>query len=283
MKVLSPRYNSLIEHYHQKNSALGPSELAEYILQFEGLDVSEDTLQRMCKWVLWDKVGNATVTSTVERRKLIISDLHAPFIVDGALEFCKALYKKYNCNSVVFIGDIVDGHAWSFHTPDVDGMSVGHELDAAIAQLKPWYEAFPHAKVTMGNHDELIARKAKANGLSKRFTKHLKEVIQAPAGWEFVEEFVEDGVLYTHGSLGNAFKRAKESRYSTVQGHLHSEASVQWSCSIKDRIFGMQLGCLVNHKSYAQAYGKDFTKKPIMAAGVVLENGKLPIVELMEL
>ena len=130
-KKLSARYNSVIAHYHQKDSSLGPSELAESILLFEGLDVTEDTLRRMCKQWLWNKAGVALPNQ--ERRKLVISDLHAPFIVPGALEFCQALYKKWRCNSVVFIGDIIDGHAWSFHTPDVDGMRVGHELDAAIA------------------------------------------------------------------------------------------------------------------------------------------------------
>jgi hypothetical protein len=43
-----------------------------------------------------------------ERRVMIIPDLHAPFIEPGFFEFCKSIYKKYNCNSVHFTGDLLD-------------------------------------------------------------------------------------------------------------------------------------------------------------------------------
>ena len=52
------------------------------------------------------------------RRKscvLVIGDLHLPFVKDGYLEFCIWVYKKYNCTEVVFIGDILDNHASSYH------------------------------------------------------------------------------------------------------------------------------------------------------------------------
>lgn len=281
-KVLSTRYNSLIKYYHGKNSALGPSELADFILQNEGLDVSDDTMSRMCKRWLWNKQGAAGPQSKTGN-KLVIGDLHAPFILEGYLEFCKGLYKKYNCDSVVFIGDVVDAAGWNFHEKDPDGMSAGHELDAAIAQLQAWYAAFPIAKVCWGNHDLLVARKAKANGMSQRFVKSLPEILHCPSGWEFVEEFTENNVLYRHGTIGDAFKYAKEARISTVQGHHHTTASVNWSVSTKDRIFGLNVGCGIDNAAYSFAYNKPFSKKPVISAGLILENGRLPIVELMSL
>jgi len=45
-----------------------------------------------------------------ERRILVIGDIHAPFTLCGYLEFCKETYAKYNCNQVIFIGDIIDNH-----------------------------------------------------------------------------------------------------------------------------------------------------------------------------
>jgi hypothetical protein len=36
----------------------------------------------------------------------------------------------------------------------------------------------------------------------------------------------------------------------------------------------------VDRDKYAFSYGKDFTKKPVIGSGLVLENGKLPIVSL---
>ena len=41
-------------------------------------------------------------------RVLVIGDLHEPFTKVGYLQFCKSIYKKYNCNKVIFIGDCID-------------------------------------------------------------------------------------------------------------------------------------------------------------------------------
>ena len=54
---------------------------------------------------------------------LVVGDLHEPFTRKGYLEFCKSIYYKYNCNEVVFIGDIIDNHYSSFHDTDPDGRS----------------------------------------------------------------------------------------------------------------------------------------------------------------
>ena len=57
-----------------------------------------------------------------ERRILVIGDVHAPFSLDGYLEFCKDVYAKNNLNQVIFIGDIIDNHYSSFHHTDPDGL-----------------------------------------------------------------------------------------------------------------------------------------------------------------
>lgn len=214
---------------------------------------------------------------------LIIGDLHAPFILPGYLEWCKKLEQEYKTTKIIFIGDLIDGHSWSYHESDVDGMGVGDELEAAKKQLALAYKLFPNADVCLGNHDLLIARKAKTAGLSKHFIKDFKDVIEAPKGWNFAEEYTYDNVRYIHGSIGNAFIRAKDSRISTVQGHLHSQSFVQYSVSEKDAIFGLQIGCGLDHTKYAFEYAKPMTKKPVISAGLVLESGTLPIIKLMNL
>ena len=78
-----------------------------------------------------------------ERRILVIGDIHAPFTLDGYLEFCEDMYARYNCNQVIFIGDIIDNHYASFHATDPDGMGGGDELDVAIEHVKLWSESFP--------------------------------------------------------------------------------------------------------------------------------------------
>jgi hypothetical protein len=214
---------------------------------------------------------------------LFLPDLHAPFIKQGVLEFCLEQQDKYKCGTVIFAGDIIDGHAWSYHEKDVDGMSVGAELSAAKIQLEEWFRAFPKAISLMGNHDLLIQRKAKTIGLSQQFIKGFGDVLAAPKTWEFKLEHTFHNVLYKHGSVGDAFKVAKESRISTCQGHFHSKTFVQWSVSEKDSIFGLQVGWGADRHEYAFDYGKSFTSKPIISCGLVLDKGTTPIVKLMPL
>ena len=102
-----------------------------------------------------------------ERRILIIGDIHAPFCVDGYLEFCMDVYAKHNCNQVIFIGDIIDNHYSSYHETDPDGLSGRDELEFAIDQVQGWAESFPKADVIIGNHDRMIMRKAFSSSIPK--------------------------------------------------------------------------------------------------------------------
>ena len=47
---------------------------------------------------------------TDARNVLVIGDLHEPFCLDRYLDFCIKQYKIYNCNQVIFIGDIIENH-----------------------------------------------------------------------------------------------------------------------------------------------------------------------------
>lgn len=213
---------------------------------------------------------------------LVIGDLHAPFILNGYLEFCKAMKKKYKCKRVVFIGDIVDNHYSSFHDSDPDGMGAGDELYEAKEMLKPWFKSFPKASVCFGNHDLIILRKAYANGLSKDWIRPFGEVIGAPRSWEFRPSFKYGDVLYTHGTGRKAKSRAIGNICSTVQGHYHAEGYVWWSVGNTLRHFAMQVGCGIDRESYAMAYGKEFNK-PHISCGIVLNDGETAILEYMDL
>jgi len=216
----------------------------------------------------------------VKKNVLVIGDLHEPFCLDGYLEHCIGTYNKYKCNEVVFIGDIIDNHASSYHETDPDGYSAGKELKIAIQRIKQWYSAFPKATVIIGNHDRLIMRKAQTAGLSKLWIKDYAEVLGTPS-WNFTDSIEIDNVLYIHGEGGTARSRARRDLQSIVQGHLHSQAYIEWIVGAKFKIFGMQVGCGVDHRSYAMAYGKE-GPKPAIACGVVLQ-GEIPINIMMNL
>ena len=72
------------------------------------------------------------------RNILVIGDLHEPFCLDSYLDFCIEQYNKFSCNQVIFIGDVIDSHGFSYHEPDPDGLSAGDELKYAIKRIARW-------------------------------------------------------------------------------------------------------------------------------------------------
>lgn len=217
---------------------------------------------------------------------LIIGDTHYPFMRDGYLEHLLKSKRDYNCGTIIHIGDVVDNAYSSFHETNPDGHSAGDELEYAIEQLKVMYKEFPKVKVCLGNHDQIINRKAFSSGLSKRWIKGLDEVLEVP-GWNFDMEHVEYGVLFTHGTgtsgQNAAYNKALNRRMSVVQGHLHSESSIRYNVSKNDIIYGMQVGCGVDDRKYAFDYAKANPRKFIISCGVILNKGKLPILLPMDL
>ncbi len=218
---------------------------------------------------------------TETRNILVIGDLHEPFCLDGYLDWCLEQYEAFNCNQVIFIGDIIDAHGFSYHEPDPDGMSSGLELETAIKKIAKWYEAFPYADVMIGNHDRMASRKAMSGGIPAAWIRSYNEVLNTP-NWNWAESVIYDDVLYEHGEGGQAAAKAKNNLMSSVCGHTHTLAYTQWFVGKRFKVFGMQVGCGVDSTTYAAAYAKNF-KKQAIGCSVVLNNGQLPINLLMTL
>lgn len=212
---------------------------------------------------------------------LCIGDIHEPFCLDGYFEFCKAMYKKWQCNKVVFMGDIIDNHYSSFHDTNPDGMGGKLELEEAVKKLKKWHDAFPDAIVLYGNHDRIISRKAIRSNVSRQWLKDIKDVLETPT-WTFKAIHESNDVQYVHGDGGGqARARARNGNQSTVCGHFHSVAYVDWFNSRGNaKVFGMQTGCGVDRESYAMDYAKGHNK-PVLSVGLVLDNGQVPFIEMM--
>ena len=233
------------------------------------------------EWTLIDKYRHYKKQNNDFNNVLIIGDLHEPFCLDGYLEFCLHTYHKYKCNKVVFIGDIIDNHYSSYHETDADGLGGGDELELAVNKIANWYKAFPEAKVIIGNHDRMIMRKAQTSAIPSKWIKSYQDVLEVPK-WEFLERYVLDDVQYIHGEAGTARTKCRADMMNTVQGHLHTQCYTENYVGAKYRIFGMQIGCGIDFKSYGMAYAKA-GKKPAIACGVILNNGKTPINIMMEL
>lgn len=204
---------------------------------------------------------------------LVVPDLHIPFHHPDALEFLKAVVAKYNPKEVVNLGDFEDWHSINMHEHDPDGLSAGDELEQIRKQARPFFKLFPKTKMCTSNHGSLPFRRAFKFGLPSELIKSYKEILQAPKGWEWADNWEIDGVIYEHGDpfsgQNAALKAAEQNMQSTVIGHVHSFAGIQYSANSRHLIFGFNAGCLINKDAYAFEYAKKIKRKPIVGCGLV--------------
>ena len=207
------------------------------------------------------------------KNTLVIGDTHIPFELPGYLKFCKRLHKRYECSSVVHIGDLIDNHAISYWEKSTRALGAKKEMDLADKHLAPWFKAFPRVYLCWGNHDRLVARKMQSAGMPERCSKTFREIWKLPKGWKDSFEWVLDDVLYKHGTGFSGryahVTAAERSRMNTVIGHTHASGGIEYLASSRDCIFGMNVSSGIDRKAYAFDYGKDFPRKPIIGAGII--------------
>lgn len=207
---------------------------------------------------------------------LAIPDTQFPFAHQDVFEFLKAVKKKYKPDIIVHVGDEVDMCALGDWDSDPDGMSAGDELKAALKDMHKLYKIFPDVYVCTSNHTARPFRKAFKHGIPRAFLKDYGDFLEAPKGWKWADNWEFDGVVYEHGEgqsgKDGAINAAKGNMQSTVIGHIHSFAGIQWLANDKHLIFGFNVGCLIDRHQYAFAYGKKFKNKPILGAGII-DNG----------
>jgi hypothetical protein len=217
---------------------------------------------------------------------LVIPDLQYPFAHKDHLDFLKTVAKKFKPNRIINIGDEVDFHAISEWDHDPDGLSAGDELKAGIGDLKRLYEIFPTVQVCTSNHTARPFRRAKKYGIPSAFIRDYREFLKAPKGWTWADSWEIDGVKYQHGEgfsgQAGALKAALTNMQSTVIGHIHSHAGIQYSANSRYLVFGFNVGCLIDRHSYAFAYGKNMPNKPILGCGIIIDGIPLFIPMLLD-
>jgi len=122
----------------------------------------------------------------------------------------------------------------------------------------------------------MIMRKAQTSLIPSKWIKSYKEVLEVP-NWEFVDRLVVDGVQYIHGEAGTSRTKCRADMMNTVQGHLHTQCYIEHYVGQNFRVFGMQVGCGIDHDTYAMAYAKSsirwyYTYKPFNAFIMTLKD-----------
>jgi len=209
---------------------------------------------------------------------LVISDLHIPYHHPDAFKFLETLKKKYKPDHVVNIGDELDMHAMSMHDSDPDLFSAGHELAAAISYIQQLEKIFPKMTIVHSNHSSMLFRRALKHGVPKGYLRDYNEYLGVSSNWKWVEDHtidLSDGTrcFFTHGLSADVLKVAMQYGYNVVQGHYHTKFLISYFSNPDALVWGMQCGSLINQKSMAFNYAKNFKTRFIVGTGMIL-NGQ---------
>ncbi len=226
--------------------------------------------------------------STISRW-LIISDLQIPFAHIDALLFCRLIQKEYRIplENVICVGDEVDQYFGSQYKKDPSiNFSAAEEIVTSKKILKEWYKQFPLMKLCVSNHGMRWAKKACEAEIPSQMLRTYQEVLEAPKGWIWRDEWVIKSKYpwrCIHGlgysSQAGARNAAIDAKMSTAIGHLHSHAGISFihTMGSEKTLWGMNVGCLIDVDAFAFQYGKYSRHKPILGVGVVIDEGKTPI------
>ena len=181
------------------------------------------------------------------KKILVISDLHIPYHHKDSFNFLKEIKKQFKPDTIINIGDSLDFHAISMHDSNPDLFSAGHELQQARKYVKELESIFPKVTEVDSNHSSLVYRRALKHGMSKEFLRDYGEFLGTKK-WKWTDDL------------------------SAVQGHYHTKFVISWWANPDNLFFGMNVGCLINQKSMAFAYAKNFKTRFILGCGIIL-NG----------
>jgi len=119
---------------------------------------------------------------------LVIPDLHLPYQHRDAFDFLQLLSKTYKFKRVLCVGDIFDHHRPSFHESETDAMNAEDEYEMAIEDSKALQKLFPEMVITIGNHDAIPVRQAKAVGLPLGMLADFNRVYDLKDSWQWTDQ-----------------------------------------------------------------------------------------------
>ncbi len=224
------------------------------------------------------------MSKLIKKSILVISDLHAPYNHPDSVRFLKAVKAKYRPDKVVCIGDEVDFHDLSYHESNPDLDSAGTELAKAIKNLRPIYRLFPQCTVIESNHGSMVLRKALTAGIPRKAIQSYNSILEAPIGWVWEFDTIVQTplgpVYFCHGKSPTPGKLASQYGMSTVQGHYHEKAQINYISTPEKLMYDVHTGCLADDKSLALGYNKVNPKRPIVSV-VVIINGIPQIIPMV--
>jgi|TARA_R110000751_G_scaffold3061_1_gene15744 predicted phosphodiesterase len=212
----------------------------------------------------------------MNKRILVISDLHIPYHHQDSFAFLKEIKKQYKPDFVVNIGDLLDFHAISMHDSNPDLHSAGDELKISKEYIKELETIYPEMIEVDSNHSSLVYRRALKYGMSKQFLRAYGDFLGTKK-WKWIDDLTltmsnNQRCFFTHGRSADVLKTSQTMGMSCVQGHYHTKFVISYWANPDNLFFGMNVGCLVNQKSMAFAYAKNFRTRFISGCGIIIDG-----------
>lgn len=131
---------------------------------------------------------------------LIIPDLQAPFHHPDALHFLEAVIHRFKPQEIVSGGDELDLYALNDYGRDPDHDNPEGEFAQACEFMQKFFKLCPDGVGLKSNHVHgRMERKRQNARILSHWLKPFEEIINAPKGWKWVDEYVTQNTLMRHG------------------------------------------------------------------------------------
>ena len=202
--------------------------------------------------------------------------MHLPYQHKDSITFLKEIKKEFKPDTTISIGDLLDQHALSFHDSSPELYSAGMELDKAKEYVRELENVFPKLIEVDSNHSSMIYRRALKHGLPKAYLKDYGDFLETKK-WKWVDDLtltMSNGqrCFFTHGRSADVLKVSQTMGMNCVQGHYHTKFVISYWANPDNIFWAMNVGCLINQKSMAFSYAKNFRTRFIIGCGIIL-NG----------
>lgn len=225
--------------------------------------------------------------SGAKDRYLVISDLQMPFEHEKALQFCTYLRKHFSIplENIYNVGDETDQYWGSMWKKDINAHHTAlSEIQETKDLMRPWFEEFPIMHLCESNHGMRWKRKALESDIPAILMRRYEEVLGCPSSWVWMKHwkvYTKRPFLVEHGDDWGGqhphVAAALHNGMSTIMGHHHSLAGIEFIKTNGLDIWGCVSGSLIDFKKYAFNYARQYKKKPQIGAAVILNDGALPI------
>lgn len=211
-------------------------------------------------------------------RILAFSCCHFPFHDSRLFKFFRELNNDFKFDRVVDLGDTLDQYNFSRYSKSPSALSLNEEIKQSKECIAELASIFPDQIKIRSNHCERLYSKAVVNGIPREFIKPYNELIGAPEGWKWHDDYIltvdktREKIYFTHEKGRDAVSLAKTIGINVVRGHQHNISSIQHIGTPISEIFAAQTGCLISDEGPPFAYNKNNVFRPIKSVVIILDG-----------